>query len=431
MRPEKGPAGVEEDNDVIYHVFPGDLVLHVPSMMEAFHRHAEEFGVSREEQYFFLYRTDERSRCAYTATELPPGRFEMRSGKRLDSSLLGSLDGGDILILHSAFYDGLWQSLLVHPRLWKNIALVHWGAELSLYRRQKRLSTAGTAARGWSNGLKRSFRDPGLLKRFTGLPRKAIRILRRAVPDLVEPSLRNFIIPRLGAVCTLTPGEFEAINELHGPCDNYFPVFYNTCPAGLEPVPGRESGGTLTVLLGNSGWPSNEHLPLLSMLARFRDEDIRVICPLGYPSAHSDYIDVVAGTGREILGEKFVPLLELIPREDYSALLESVDVLIQNAKRQQGFYGIQFALLSGKKVYLNVESPTFSMVTGHGIEVFDAKSIGSSSFDGFRSFPATSGRRNFEIARRHFSLEASLAAWRDLIGSMKAGTSTPGDHRAP
>jgi len=176
-------------------------------------------------------------------------------------------------------------------------------------------------------------------------------------------------------------------------------------------------------LLGNSGWGSNNHIEVLSWLSQFKNENIQVICPLGYPPP-SPYIYEVIETGKRLLGDKFTPLLDVIPKSEYNDLLATIDVFILNAKRQQGLYNVYASLLNGKKVYLSPDSPTYGMLREWGTKVFDVRHIASSSFHEFSSFSPEDAEKNHEIGQQHFSLQATLRSFNSLIIRMRNGKGT-------
>jgi hypothetical protein len=402
---------------MVYHIFPAKLVLHVPYMIDILNRYSHDIGVAGGEQVFYLYGTLDTDEDPYEGLEIPAERLRVRRDMRLDSSLLDQLKQDDILIIHSAFYRGMWRSLLLRPRVLKNIAVIFWGGDLLKYGDQLKR----TAFVQFKAALKQGFRQPGVREYAIGVFLRVNRILKAVLASLIDPLIMRIVLPRLGAICTGTPGEFRMLTEWYGPCENYVPFVFHTNVSDLRPSPEAKTGNVLRVLLGNSGALSNDHLEVLPWLARFKAEGIQVICPLGYPPP-SPYTQNLIETGKTLLGDRFIPLLEVLPKTEYSALLESIDVFILNAKRQQGAYCVFSSLLSGKKVYLSTVSPMYQMMVDWGIKVFDVRDIESASFDDFASFPREDAMMNHEISQQHFSLHACLRTWKALIGRMKNGT---------
>ena len=400
---------------MIYHVLPGDQLHHVPGMINVLDKHASEIGVDREEQVFLLYTTPPIYKGSYQCLGIPSGRLRFSSSRRIDSSLLDRLKKNDLLIFHSLFFRGFWLSLCRRPQICKNIAVIIWGGEIPALALQK------LRKRAMFKQWRKSHRHPWSWKQIVKVPWRAAWFVKTIIFIYIDVTLRSIIFPRLGAICTGTPGEFEIINELHGPCHNYVPMVFLTNTTDFKPCSRKKTTSTLKVLLGNSGKETNEHLEVLSWLSRFKDENMQIICPLGYPRM-SYYKREVIETGRRLLGDKFVPLVDMIPKAEYSLLLETIDVFILNAKRQQGAYCVYSLLLGGKKVYLSTVSPVYEIMTERGIKVFDVCDIPASTFQEFSSFSPEAGEKNHHIGQQQFSLQASLRAWNALIVKMKEKT---------
>jgi len=399
---------------MIHHIFPGNQILHVPYMIDILNQCSQEFGVSREEQVFCLYGTPEKLKGKYDSLGLSPERLKYIKSTKLVSSLMNHIKKNDILIFHSAFCGDMWLFLSRHPWVLKNTALLFWGGDLLKCTRRLK----GEVLNRFHSVLNRGFQQPSLWKSIIRIPWNLVKIFKRFLSDRIHPPLHSSLLPRLGAICTGTPGEFKMINQLYGPCHNYVPIAFHTNTMNLKPTPRKEPEAALKVLLGNSGKLTNKHLEVLSWLSAYKGENIKVICPLGYPQ-QSSYKNEVIKKGRRLLKDKFVPLMNIIPKSEYNSLLESIDIFISNARRQQGMYCVFSCLLSGKKVYLSTVSPVYEMMTKWGIKVFDVRDIGFSSFQEFSSFSQEDAENNYRIGRQHFSLQACLKSFKALIAKMR------------
>ena len=110
------------------------------------------------------------------------------------------------------------------------------------------------------------------------------------------------------------------------------------------------------ILLGNSAHPFNRHVETLKILKNVIGNEGFVVCPLSYPprsvEAADKYISNVIEQGKQLFGEKFIPLLKMIPRHNYARMLSYIDVGVFNSFRRQGFGNIIAMLYLGKKVYM-------------------------------------------------------------------------------
>lgn len=109
------------------------------------------------------------------------------------------------------------------------------------------------------------------------------------------------------------------------------------------------------ILLGNSATVYNQHEEMFKVLSRFKEENIEVVCPLSY--GKDTYREEVLRIGPQYLGDKFKPLLQSIPKEEYVDFLASCDVGIFNNNRQQAMGNISIFARLGKKVYLRDDTP--------------------------------------------------------------------------
>ncbi|HPC47375.1 MAG TPA: TDP-N-acetylfucosamine:lipid II N-acetylfucosaminyltransferase, partial [Deltaproteobacteria bacterium] len=147
---------------------------------------------------------------------------------------------------------------------------------------------------------------------------------------------RRCIIKRLGYITVSFKEEYDLAIQVYGGNAQYRFGFY---PQPIDfpqypPAPRkRRKRQTRNILVGNSGWPSNNHEQAFSVLSRFRDKDIRVFCPLSY--GIPEYIEKVCAIGKETFGDKFIPLRKFIRPDRYLKLLNSMDLVVMNHDRQQ------------------------------------------------------------------------------------------------
>jgi dTDP-N-acetylfucosamine:lipid II N-acetylfucosaminyltransferase len=117
------------------------------------------------------------------------------------------------------------------------------------------------------------------------------------------------------------------------------------------------------VLVGNSATASNNHLEALELL-RDRVPDGRLIVPLSYgdPKVGRE----VAAAGARLFGERFDPLTQWMPIDEYNQRIGRCGFVIMNHRRQQAVGNIGAALYKGATVYLRRENPLFPFYAGLG-----------------------------------------------------------------
>lgn len=119
------------------------------------------------------------------------------------------------------------------------------------------------------------------------------------------------------------------------------------------------------ILLGNSGAPENNHISIIKKLSSV-NEDFEVIVPLSYGN-NSEYIKEVIRIGEILLKNKFKPLLDFLPTNEYVKILNTVDIAIMNHYRQQAAGNLRILISLGKKIYVNKVSPLYEYYTQEGV----------------------------------------------------------------
>jgi dTDP-N-acetylfucosamine:lipid II N-acetylfucosaminyltransferase len=214
--------------------------------------------------------------------------------------------------------------------------------------------------------------------------------------------LRKRIIRRIKNICTLIPGEAELAKKIYDTSALYIPVSY---PPSLDYISFYESmknerkSSGITILIGNSGNPSNNHLELFEKLKNLAGPRIRILCPLSY-SGNSRYIELVIKKGNELFGSAFVPLMTYIEPSEYLRLLWETDIAFMNHDRQQGIGNIFPLLYFGKKVFLRSDTTSYKYLASIGCRVYD---ILSDDFSDLNSLTAD---------------DEGLAANRKIIGDI-------------
>ncbi len=105
------------------------------------------------------------------------------------------------------------------------------------------------------------------------------------------------------------------------------------------------------IKVGHSAAPSNNHIEAFRWLTKFDLSDSKVITPLSYASAR--YRDIVVKKGQEILGDRFEPILDFYPIDQYNKLMNRVGIAVMNNLRQQGGGNITADMWRGCKVFMN------------------------------------------------------------------------------
>ncbi|MFT4106043.1 MAG: TDP-N-acetylfucosamine:lipid II N-acetylfucosaminyltransferase [Lacrimispora sp.] len=154
--------------------------------------------------------------------------------------------------------------------------------------------------------------------------------------------------------------------------------FYDT---GILMKERNEADATVNILVGHSATTALNHIEAFRLLEKFKDEDIKVFCPLSYEVDES-YVNAVISEGIKIFGEKFIAMCEYMELKQYGQLLTDIDIGIFPLTRDCGWTTIYSLLKSGKKVYTTSVNNNNDILK-YGIKVFNIDEIKNNTFEEF------------------------------------------------
>lgn len=147
----------------------------------------------------------------------------------------------------------------------------------------------------------------------------------------------------------------------------------------------------INIQIGHASSRALNHLQVLDVLERFKDENIRLFIPLSY--GDTNYGDLVCNKAHEIFGEKAVCLRELMPKDAYMKHLAKIDIALFNAARQIGLGNISPMLFMEKKIYMPKGSVMYDFYQSQQINICDYNEIRHMKFNDFISpVPMREGR---------------------------------------
>lgn len=183
--------------------------------------------------------------------------------------------------------------------------------------------------------------------------------------------LRQGAIRRISSVVTWNTGDNRLLRDYFFTAANHLSFVYqnniefDVLDHQLESE--ARDKDRLVIMVGNSGFPANNHIDVFQWLSSFKEEDFKVIVPLSYGLPH--YIKHVIDKGKQLLGDKFVPLTKYLDTASYAQVLRQVDVAIMNHNRQQAASNIFALLYLKKRVYMKPEVTTTEFLTAMGIHL--------------------------------------------------------------
>lgn len=233
---------------------------------------------------------------------------------------------------------------------------------------------------------------------------------------LAAERVRRFVIGHLYSIIGLKE-DYDIVLKYYDTKARYF---FGNYPAladldlldrSLAAAPAKEF---TTFLVGNSATNTNNHVRILHLLKRFRDEAIEVVVPLSY--GDRNYAEQVTQTGREIFGDKFVPLFEFLPFDRYAELLARTDIAVFDHNRQQAAGTIWPLLYLGKTIFQQLDNTLSQSFASKGITIRDIEELGQVPFSRLTGMLTDEERqRNRQLAQEYLSDYAWQIHWKRIF----------------
>ena len=303
-----------------------------------------------------------------------PDILYYKDGKAL-LTLLSATSKHTCFVFHGLFDRSIWPFLAVSSVL-KRAAWVCWGAEVYQHKLQNRT---------WKMRVAKVF--------------------------------QKIMVKRFRSVFSLNCGDGKEIRQMLWDRDTDV-LPYPLIGSNAKPNPCSDDK-PFTVLLGNSASIYNNHIEALDWLAHLSNSNIQIVCPLNY-AGPEEYVAKVKAHGKRIFSDKFLPITDMLDKNEYDELLASADSAVFAHQRQQGLYVVYSLLKHGKKMFLRGSTSSFKDLAAQGFTVFDSESIATMDMSDFLHLDSQEMQNNARLMKETFSEEALIPKWGEQLKQLMA-----------
>lgn len=172
--------------------------------------------------------------------------------------------------------------------------------------------------------------------------------------------------------------------------------------------------GEILIQVGHSGDSTLNHMETLSMLNKYRDENMQILLPLSYSWDSKEYVNKIIDYANNHFPGKIIILTEMLPKDQYFELLKRVNVAIFNTERQIGLGNINSLLQNNVKVYLREDGVMYQYFLDNGQPVEKISNIEKESFEQFISAPKVDEKKRDDYWKKQSSMERKVELWKNV-----------------
>ncbi len=237
--------------------------------------------------------------------------------------------------------------------------------------------------------------------------------------------MKQKIAPKIPFISTFSDGDWKLVQEWYGAKGENLKVSYPLAGCNAELVSElrqtEKSSDTLNIIIGNSATATNQHKQALDLLARFKDENIKIHLPLNYGLGdYKTYAKEIIAYAVRIFGEKKVaPLTEIISGEAYLRYLNDMNVGLFNNDRQQAMGNITQAVLCGAKVYIRTDTNMWEHYHKLGCRLHDIETITDMhSLSELAEEPPAQKEQNQKAMSARQDMNLKVKIWKNIFDKM-------------
>lgn len=238
------------------------------------------------------------------------------------------------------------------------------------------------------------------------------------IRDHISANRLEKVINKLSYFITDNGCDEEVFNHYFGDKGITFPGTINYYPIEnlIDQSKLNEQCDGNAIWVGNSADANGNHVWVFEKLANFSDE-IKIMSPISYGDVR--FMKFIDSEGCRILGNKFVPLKDFLPANEYYAKFLQANAFVFGHFRQCAVGNILMAMYFGGKVFLSNRNPLLKMYKESGFYIY---SIEDDLTEEFAIMPLDNEQRsnNKNLVLSIASYESSIKQLKNVFGKIKS-----------
>lgn len=232
-------------------------------------------------------------------------------------------------------------------------------------------------------------------------------------------SLKRLALNRIKIFLTFAHNDYSVAKKWFGIDGRSYDILYPSTINKDEVVSlyrNKTHHEKVNIILGNSATPTNQHVEILEKLESYSDRDFNLFVPLSY--GDDSYRQSVIEKGKELMGGKFIPVIDFMTPTEYSKFLSTMDIAIFNNNRQQATGNIELLAFFGAKVFLRDDTAMWSHYVDRNKRLFfNVSEIGRISFEDLIDYPSDYFHNNHEYFSRIWDEDYLKMIWKNVFAN--------------
>lgn len=242
---------------------------------------------------------------------------------------------------------------------------------------------------------------------------------KKTIRSDIKEFIRKQVISNLKEITSLIKGDYDIAKSIYKTNAKYNYASY-ILPVNFDMLDDLRLekcnlSKEIYIQIGNSADRTNNHKEVLLYLEKYKNENIKILCPLSY--GDKEYANEIIYLGEKIFEDKFIKITKYLSPDEYSKILSKVDIAIFNHERQQGLGNILALLYLGKKVYIRRDITPWKYFSDKNINLYDTIGLENMNFEEFKYMDNEIRLLNKSNVSKEFSKENYIKMWGNIFNN--------------